>query len=201
MMYFTVASDRRAALALLTCSSLCLMLCPPGVAAPGVKKGIVGSSAPPVMGGAGQGMTISLPDPKLPGTGKLLYYLRAAASDGQFLPDGSFHGGVTKLWMRLYQKGVPSAVLTAPQAQGGGTSKATVITGKGGVVVKSLTEPGTFLTADTVVWYSSLNRIVATGHVFYHNSKNGMTSTGPFLQGDTKLGTFATHAGHMTGTF
>jgi len=196
MTLFTASHGRRAALVLLACSSLCL----PIAAAPGAKKN-ANKSTPPVLGGAGQGMTLSLPDPKFPGANKLLYYLRAAAADGHSDPDGSFHGTMTRLWVRLYQKGVPSAVLTAPQAQGGGTSKATVITGKGGVVIKSLTEPGTLLTADTVVWYSALNRIVATGHVFYHNSKNGMTSTGPFLQSDTKLGTFATHASHLTGVF
>ncbi len=199
-MVFSTVVRRRAVLALLAYAPLCGSLCPPGVAAPGAKKGAP-NSPPPPLSGAGQGITMTLPDPKLPGTGKLLYYLRAAAADVQTNPDGSFHGGMTKLWMRLYQKGVPSAVLTAPRAQGGGTSKATVITGKGGVVVKSLTEPGTILTADTVVWYSALNRVVATGHVFYHNSKNGMTSTGPYFQGDTKLGTFTTGPGHVTGTF
>ena len=200
MMYSTDVRGRCAAalaLALLACPALC----PPGVAAPGAKKGAANDAAPPSMAGVGQGMTMSLPDPKLPGTGKLLYYLHAAAADVQTNPDGSFRGGMTKLWMRLYQKGVPSAVLTAPQAKGAGTSKATVITGTGGVAVKSLTEPGTFLTADTIVWYSAQNKVVATGHVLYHNSKNGMTSTGPFLQGDTNLGTFTTRAGHMTGTF
>lgn len=179
MMSFSMKRGPRAGLSLLLCASLCL----PGVAAPAKKD------APPApnMGAAASGMTASLPDPKFPGTGKLLYYLRAAGFNGQFLPDGSIHGSMTKIWARLYQKGVPSAVLTAPQAQGGGTGKSIVITGKGGVVVKSLTEPGTILTADTVVWYAVLNKIVATGHVFYHNGKNGGTVTGPVMNADSKL--------------
>ena len=193
-MSFTVLRGRRAAalsLALLSCASLC----PPGGAASGAKKAQEKNAAPPSLSGIGQGMTLTLPDPKFPGTGKLLYYLRAAAAAGHSAPDGSFQGSMTKLWVRLYQKGVPSAVLTAPQAQGGGTSKAAVITAKGGVVVKSLTEPGTILTADTVVWRSTLNEIVATGHVFYHNSKTGATVTGPVLNADTKLRTWSLTSG------
>jgi len=199
MMPFTTLHGRRAALALsltaLSCGSFCLLSAAVPAAVPAAKKTKEKNAAPPSMAVVGSGMTLTLPDPKLPGTGKLLYYLRAAAADGHSDPDGSFQGSLTKLWVRLYQKGVPSAVLTAPKAQGGGTSKAVVITGMGGVVVKSLTEPGTILTADTVVWRSALNKIVATGHVYYHNSKTGATVTGPVMNADTKLRTWSLTSG------
>ena len=196
-------AGRRAALALalLACSSLCWAFCPPGVASPGAKKGTASNAAPSGLSGVGQDITLTLPDPKFPSANKLLYYLRAGAIDGQLTPDGSYHGGLTKLWVRLYQKGAPSAVLIAPVANGGGTSKAFVLTGRGGVVVKSLAYPGTVLTADAVVWRSALSQVEAIGHVFYHNSLNGATYRGPYLKSDTKLGTFSTRSGHMAGTF
>lgn len=201
MMSFTIPRGRRRAtlaLALLVCPSFC----PPTGAAPAPKKGEKKSAPPPNLGVVGQGMTMTLPDPKFPGTGKLLYYLHAAGADGHTDPDGSFHGSITKIWARLYQKGVPSAVLTAPLAQGGGAAKAIVITGKGGVVVKSLTQPGTILTADTVVWHVSSGQIVAMGHVVYHNGKSGMTTTGPLMNADTKLRAVAYPTGfHATMPF
>jgi len=189
MMSLTILRGRRAALVLALTMVSCWSFCLAGAAAPAGKTGDKKSAPPPNLGVVGQGMTMTLPDPKFPGTGKLLYYLHAAGADGHTDPDGSFHGSMTKIWARLYQKGVPSAVLTAPLAQGGGTSKAIVITGKGGVLVKSLTEPGTILTADTVVWHVSSGQIVAMGHVVYHNGKSGMTTTGPLMNADTKLRT------------
>lgn len=193
MMSLMSLPGRRAALPLLLCALFCL----PGAAAPAKK------SPPPVpnMGAVATGMTVSLPDPKYPGTGWLLYYLRAAAFDGGFLPDGTIHGNMTKIWARVYQKGVPTAVLTAPQALGGGTKKSIVITGRGGVVVKSLLEAGTILTADKVVWYVNSSQVVATGHVYYHNGKSGMDFHGPLLRADTKLQSLHTGPGHMTGVF
>lgn len=199
MMFSTVV--RRAALALLACASLCGSACRSGVAAPGAKKSPQGGAPPTNMSGVGQDITLTLPDPKYPGANKPLYYLRAAAADGQLLPDGSFHGTMTKIWARLYQKGLPTAVLTAPQARGGGKKKSIVITGRGGVVVKSLVEAGTLLTADTVVWYVSSSQIVATGHVHYHGGKNGMDYYGPLFNADTKLQSIHTGPGHMTGVF
>ena len=73
-----------------------------------------------------------------------------------------------------------------------------VITGTGGVVVKSLTQPGTLLQADKVVWYASLNQIVATGHVVYHDGKSGATMTGPAMKSDTKLKTVEIGSGHIS---
>ena len=146
-------------------------------------------AAPPksTAGGVGvvsTGISATLPDPKRPG--KLLYELRAQSANGQSDASG-FHGDLNSVWARLYQNGVPSAILTAPHAQGGSAGKSVTITGTGGVVVKSLTEPGTLLTADTVVWYASSNKVVATGHVFYRSGKTGATMRGPRAVGYTQL--------------
>lgn len=183
MVHYMMPLNRRV---LVIIALLCPLFCLPGAAVPAAGKKNAQKKPPPInLGGAAQDVTMSVPDPKMPG-GKLLYYLRAVSASGQSEPDG-FHGTMTKIWARLYQKGVPSAVLTAPRAQGGSTKKSVVVTGMGGIVMKSLTQPGTILTADTVVWYASLNKIVATGHVFYRDGKTGATLTGPVMNGDTKL--------------
>ena len=154
--------------------------------------------APPNIGVNFNGFSFTLPDPKRPG--KLLYDLRAASATGQSAADG-FHGTLTSVWAKLFQNGVSTAILTAPRAVGGTASKSTVITGTGGVVVKSLTQPGTVLTADTVVWYATLGKMVATGHVHYHDGKTGATMTGPRAVGDTRLKTLTISAGHGTTRF
>ncbi len=154
--------------------------------------------APPNIGGYMGGFSFTLPDLKRPG--KLLYDLRAVSATGQSAADG-FHGTLTSVWAKLFQNGVATAILTAPRAVGGTASKSTVITGTGGVTVKSLTQPGTILTADTVVWYATLNKMVATGHVHYHDGKTGATMTGPRAVGDTRLKTLTISAGHGTARF
>ena len=65
-------------------------------------------------------------------------------------------------------------------------------------MVHSLTQPGTILKADTVVWYATSNKIVATGHVYYHNGQNGGTMTGPRAVGDSRLKTLIIPSGHGT---
>ena len=153
---------------------------------------------PPSFAGVSTGFSFTLPDPKRPG--KLLYDLRAKAATGQSLPDG-FHGTLTAVWAKLFQNGAASAILTAPRAVGGSANKSTVVTGTGGVTVKSLLERGTFLTADTIVWYATSNKIVATGHVVYHNGQNGGTMRGPRMVGDTRLRIVSINAGHGTAKF
>lgn len=152
-------------------------------------------NAAPAVGVVGSGFSFTLPDPKRPG--RLLYDLRAASATGQSAADG-FHGTLTTVWAKLFQNGAATAILTAPRAVGGSASKSTVITGTGGVVVHSLTQPGTVLTADMVVWYATLNKMVATGHVYYHNGQNGATMRGPRAVGDSRLKTLTISAGHGT---
>ncbi len=152
----------------------------------------------PAVGVVGSGFSFTLPDPKRPG--RLLYDLRAASATGQSAADG-FHGTLTTVWAKLFQNGAATAILTAPRAVGGTASKSTVITGTGGVTVKSLTQAGTILTADTVVWYATLNKMVATGHVYYHDGKTGATMRGPRAVGDSRLKTLTISAGHGTANF
>ena len=169
-------------------------------------QGASSRSKPPVppkdvpasIGVVSTGFSFTLPDPKRPG--KLLYDLRAASATGQSAADG-FHGTLTSVWARLFQNGVATAILTAPRAVGGSANKSTVITGTGGVVVKSLMQPGTILTADTITWYATSNKMLAVGHVYYHNGQNGATMTGPRAVGDTRLKTLTISAGHGTAKF
>lgn len=165
------------------------------LAAPPAKKA---PPAPDNLSAAVQLPVVTLPDPKYPG--KLLIEAHARTAQGQS-QDTGFMGDMTGVWARLYQKGVPAAVLTASHAVGSSRKNTVVVTGTGGVVIKSLTQPGTKLTADKVVWYASLNRIVATGHVYYHDGKTGATMIGPWLTADTKLNSVQTGAGRFTGTF
>lgn len=150
------------------------------------------------MSAVAQMPVVTLPDPKYPG--HLLIEAHARTADGQSAENG-FLGNMTGVWARLYQKGVPVAVLTAPRAVGSSRKNSVVVTGTGGVVIKSLTQSGTKLTADKVVWYASADRIVATGHVIYHDGKSGATMTGPWLKADTKLKSIQMGAGHATGVF
>ena len=170
---------------------------PPKDAAAG--KNVPRKDADTSLSGVSTAFSATLRDPKRPG--RLLYELRGAS--GNIQADGSgFHGNASSLWARLYQSGLPSAVLTAPQALVKSANKAVAVTGLGGVVVKSLAEPGTMLTADTVVWYANQNKLVATGHVFYRSGKTGATLTGPRMVADTRVKSISvTGGGHGTEAF
>lgn len=184
-------------------SGLCFNASEPAPAAPKkdapAGKKVPAKNVPENISGVSTAFTATLPDPKRPG--KMLYELRGAS--GHIESDASgFHGDASSLWARLYQSGLPSAILTAPQALVKSANKAVTVTGLGGVVVKSLTEPGTKLTADTVVWYANSNKLVATGHVFYRNGKTGATLTGPRMVADTRVKSISvTGGGHGTATF
>jgi hypothetical protein len=152
-------------------------------------------ASPPSLGGNVQGITVNLPDPKLPG--KLLCEIHADSASGQSAENG-FLGQMRSVHARLYQSGRPSATLDAPQATGRSVGKSVVVTGTGRVTVISLSQPGTKLLADTVVWYASINKLQATGHVFYRDGKSGATMTGPRLIADTKLKSVQIFSGHAT---
>ncbi len=192
---------RRAALALLACSSLCWALCPPGVAAPGAKKGAgKKASAPPNLSAFIQSPTLTISDPKLPG--KLLAVVKAGGFSGNSADQGAL-GNMTQVHALLYQKGKQAATFDAPVAHvtQNSATKNVVAVGTGGVVIVSLTEPGTRLTADIVTWYASLNRIVGTGHVVYHNGKSGWTVQSPTMTGDTQLRSVNGGNGRAFGKF
>ena len=183
---------RRAVLVL----PLLLTLGGASLAAPSGKKT---APAPLNMSAAAQMPVITLPDPKYPG--KPLIEVHAKTVDG--VGGASLLGNLSGVWARLYQHGTGSAVLTAPRVVGSSVQKTVVVTATGGVVVKSLTQPGTKLTADKVVWYPNArtDQILATGHVVYHDGKSGAIGTGPWLKADTQMKSFRMGAGHATGIF
>ncbi len=151
--------------------------------------------AAPNIGITTLGSTATLPDPKRPG--KLLYELHWKAGSAQGGDTGGY-GTLTTVWAKLFQNGVASAILTAPLAQVSNLTRSVVVTGRNGVVVKSQTQIGTMLTADTVVWNAGSNQIIATGHVVYYDSKTRLTLTGPRMVFDTRLKSY--HTGRGQGT-
>ena len=172
------------------------LLCLPVQAGPQAgTHGKPAPAAPANLGGIAQGIVVNLPDPKLPG--KLLCEIHADSAAGQSAGNG-FLGQMRGVHARLYQQGRLSATLDAPQARGSSVGKSVVVTGTGRVTVLSLSQPGTKLLADTVVWYASNNKFVATGHVFYRDGKSGATMTGPRLVADTKLKSVQIVSGHAT---
>ena len=178
-----------------------LLLCLPSMAGPtSAKKPMKKNASLPVtMRIIERGTKVTIPDQKRPG--KLLCYVEAVSAEGQ-TADTGFLGSMTQVLAKLYQQGQPSATLTAPRAQGSGTPKMLVITALGGVVVHSLSQPGTVLTADTVVWHANSNQIVATGHVVYRDGKTGTVLHVPKLIADTRLRTLHTSGpGQASGVF
>ena len=166
-------------------------LCAPPKAAPA-------KDTPPNVGATSFDVFTTLPDPKHPG--KLLYALHYKEGNFQSIGTG-LQGKLTSVAAKLFQEGAASATLTAPHVLISIMNKVVVITATGGVVIHSLTQPGTVLTADTVVWYATSNKMVATGHVFYHDGKTGATTIGPRAVGDTRLKTLSLSAAHSTMNF
>jgi hypothetical protein len=122
------------------------------------------------VGVTGQGSQVLQPDPKRPG--KYLWKLWAR----EFViesPSKGVSGTMKGISAVLFQNGAPSATMAAAQAKGNNVQN--IIVASGGVVVKSLLEPGTILRADSVTWYQQKNQVVAVGHVYYKNGKSGMT--------------------------
>lgn len=156
---------------LLHCLSVLLLLCAALPAAP---------AAAPSIGVSGA-YTITLPDSKLPSKPGIVAHVRSLS--GQIV-GGTLHG----IYARLYRQGVPSVILTAPTATVA-NSGSLVVTATGGVVAKSLTQPGTTLTADKMVWQAGQGTIIAQGHVFYKDSKSGGTMSGPYAVWDIKTQT------------
>ena len=128
--------------------------------------------------------TMIFPDPKH--RGWLLWKITATELTGQPLGKG-VQGALNSVNATLFQHGKPAASMFAPKAVYNSTDKQ--IAAGGGVFIKSLTEKGTTLRADKVIWSASTNKIVATGHVVFHDGKSGMVTTGPSLVADTVLKT------------
>ena len=128
------------------------------------------------------------PDPKRPG--KLIMTMTASSLVGTFGNSaGETSGVITELRAILYDKGIKAAVLTAPKARtyDGGHK----VVANGGVRVMSVLHPGTYLTADRAVWLFATNKVIAEGHVVYHDGKSGATFRAPSMVCDTKLSQFS----------
>ncbi len=139
-------------------------------------------SADSPVGMRGQEVEITQPDPKHPG--HLEWHLWAKSLAGQSVGN-EIQGQLVTVTARLYQKGVPAATLLAPLAKG----DVKKITATGGVTIKSLQQPGTILRADNMVWLVTLDKIIATGHVYYHDGKSGLVMRAPQMVANTALKT------------
>ena len=93
----------------------------------------------------------------------------------------------------LFQTGQAAATLHAPLATYDNIKH--TIVASGGVMVHSISEPGTTLRADNVVFYAATGKLKATGHVVYHNGKTLMELHTNELDGDTKLKTLSSNSG------
>lgn len=198
MSFILFRGRRGTALALL----FCLLLGPPGMAAPtGVKKNANKKpSAPSNLSAIIQSPTIQIGDPKLPG--KLLAVVKAGGFSGVSADKGAL-GNFTQVSALLYHQGKQAATFDAPvtHISQNSATKNVVVIGTGGVLIKSLVELGTRLTADTVTWYASINKIVATGHVVYHNPKAGWDVQAPTMTADTQLHSISGAKGRAFGKF
>ena len=192
---------RRAASALPLTLLAGALLCLPGGAAPGAKKAAnKKTSAMPNLSAIIQSPTLTIGDPKLPG--KLLAVVKAGGLSASSA-DQTALGTMTQVHALLYRQGKQAATFDAPRAHvtQNSATKNVVAVGTGGVVIVSLTEPGTRLTADVVTWYASLNRIVATGHAVYHNAKTGWDLQAPTMTLDTQLRSVSGGKGRAFGKF
>lgn len=152
--------------------------------------------APVDLGGYAQGVQVDLPDPKLPG--RRLCHVDAASATGQSAANG-FLGTMTHVSATLYRQGRSAAILYAPRAQGSVQGKSVVITGTGGVFIKSLLHPGTTIRSNTMVWKAATNSIVATGNVVFTDGKTGATIRGPRATADTSMQTLKMGPSHFSG--
>jgi hypothetical protein len=141
---------------------------------------------------------VAEPDPKRPG--KYLWTLWSGPFSFQ-APGGTgisaVQGVVKDVTATFYQNGVASAEMKAPEARGDNVQSAVVASG--GVTVKSLIDIGTSIRADTVTWYATQNKVVASGHVHYVNGRTKMVIQAPVVVGDTMLRTIRSpRPGEMT---
>jgi len=150
----------------------------PLTAAPPQKK-----PNPPSIAGGGGGGTAKLPDPKYPGSPLLL--LSWQSVEAHQISSTDLLGTLQGVEAKFYQKGIPSATLTAPVAHA--DIQRRVVTASRRVHCRSLIERGTTLTADNMTWYALQNKVVASGHVVYHNGLNGLTINTGLLYADTAL--------------
>lgn len=149
------------------------------------------------MGATGEGIRGSLPDPKLPG--KLLWRFSARSLAG-VNSAGGLQGTLLGVDATFFQKGAPAARLLAPKVQMDGTKKRVAASGRVKMTALAKTQKGTSLTADRLIWYAAINKVVALGHVLWKDGKTGATVEAPGMVADTKLETIHSSSG-IQGTF
>ncbi len=125
--------------------------------------------------------TLTYSDPK---TGMILWKANAKSMDAQSGQSaGDVVGTMHNVAGVLYQNGQPANSLTAPLVRADQSSR--VVTASGGVILKSLTQQGTVVRCNQIVWHSDTNILVGRGNVVFR--KGNFTQTGPSFQADTKL--------------
>lgn len=130
------------------------------------------------------------PDPKRPG--KFMWKIWASGFT-LLNPGNQITVTVQDVSALLFQAGQAAATLRAPLATYDNIKH--TIVASGGVLVRSISEPGTTLRADNVVFYAATGKLKATGHVVYHNGKTLMELHTNELDGDTKLKTLSSNTG------
>ena len=130
------------------------------------------------------------PDPKRPG--KFMWKIWASGFT-LLNPGKQITVNVQNMSALLFQAGQAAATLHAPRATYDNIQH--TIVASGGVNVRSISEPGTTLRADNVVFYAATGKLKATGHVVYHNGKTLMELHTNELDGDTKLKTLSSNSG------
>lgn len=160
------------------------------------------SAAPPAkdnplshIGATGEVIRGSLPDPKTPG--KLLWRFSARSVTGAN-STGGLQGTLLGVDATFFQKGVPSARMTAPKVQMDNGKKIVIASGRVKMTALAKTQKGSSLTADRMIWYAAINKVVALGHVFYKNAATGATLECPAMIADTKLETIRSSSGGQT---
>jgi len=133
---------------------------------------------------SGPSTTFEFPDMKHPGRFLAKVWAKGFKTDA---PSSTVYVTLTGVSGTLFQKGVPSAHFTAPEAKGDTAAQQIVATGR--VKYTSLINKGTWVEADRVVWSAKTNKGVATGHVVMRYGQSGLTAHTSKLNFDTGLRT------------
>ena len=138
---------------------------------------------------SGKGWIIKIKARPQSGNGPLETVLQANAETGIIKDTHNLNAELTGVRAQLYQKGVQTATIFAPQASANQNAKTLLATG--GVKVTSITDPpDTVVTADRLSWNANTNELIAIGnaHAVMHTPEGKERSTsGDKLYFDTRL--------------
>jgi hypothetical protein len=150
------------------------------MANPGSHKGTKLDTIPQLFSATVGTSQMTFVDPK---SGKILWKAIVQQFDAQSGLNGGVIGVMKNVDGILYENGkaadrLKSAIVTADNQK-------RMVTASGGVTITSLTQAGTVLTCDSVVWYTAQDKMLGTGHVLLHTG--GFTQSGPSFLADTKM--------------